>query len=274
MKNLLNYLQQQEKLTIYVGVLLGLVFIVNVELKDTISTIYAQADEGESVESIVNEVVDLEKQDVDTTEEDELIAPAINDILIEEESVDTIETQNNGVSGGIELETVAIVDDEVISEEDEYVVAQEQTDASEEILDANAVPNDIEGCKSWNFTYMPYTAVTCTSTPQYAFLYSDACYTDELTGIRMSEGRYCVAVGSFYAVEIGTKIDLVLANGNIIKCILGDCKSDEHTDETHRFHAIDGSVAEFVVDYDYFNGTDQWASLDLTTIEEIRVVTE
>ncbi|MBR4315031.1 MAG: hypothetical protein IKP66_09000, partial [Lachnospiraceae bacterium] len=71
----------------------------------------------------------------------------------------------------------------------------------------------------------------------------------------MSEGRYCIAVGSFYTTQIGQKIDLVLTNGTVIKCILGDCKSDEHTDETHRYHAIDGSVAEFIVDYDYFSGT-------------------
>lgn len=275
MRKLCNYLRQQERLTAFVGILLGIVFVTNVELSnhDVISKIYAQSNEGE-VESVVSEVIDLDEQEIESEEnEEEVIVPNVSNTLIEEESIDhSIETQTNSVSGGISIETKPIIDDTVV--EEEYVVAQAQTDAPVEILDASGVPNDLEGCKSWNFTYMPYTAVTSTNTPQYQFLYSDACYSDPLTGIRMSEGRYCIAVGSFYTTQIGQKIDLVLTNGTVIKCILGDCKSDEHTDETHRYHAIDGSVAEFIVDYDYFSGTSQWESLNLTTIEEIRIVTE
>lgn len=118
------------------------------------------------------------------------------------------------------------------------------------------VPNDIEGCKSRNKTYMPYTAVTSKTSNQYKLLYDEKAYTDKKTDIRMYEGRYCIAVGTAYTSEIGTKIDVVLENGDILNCILGDVKSDAHTDPSHQFHAIDGSVVEFVVDYNFFNRKD------------------
>ena len=128
----------------------------------------------------------------------------------------------------------------------------------EEIEDAVVfdVPNDAKGCRSEAKTYMPYTAVTSKSSNQYKLLYSDKAYTDERTGLRMYDGRYCIAVGTAYASKIGTKIDVVLENGKILNCILGDVKSDAHTDSSHQFHAIDGSVVEFIVDYDFFNRKD------------------
>ena len=66
-------------------------------------------------------------------------------------------------------------------------------------------------------------------------------------GIRQVNGRYCVAVGSAFTTEIGTYIDLVLENGEIIPCILADCKDDEDTD-INNIITHDGSLAEFVVE--------------------------
>jgi hypothetical protein len=126
------------------------------------------------------------------------------------------------------------------------------------ILDSNIVPDGEGVCNSANKTYMPYTLVTSKSSAQYKFLYSDACYTDPETGLRMSEGRYCIAVGTFYASKIGTKINLIMKNGSTVECILGDVKADIHTDETNRFQAVDGSVVEMIVDYNYFHSTSQY----------------
>lgn len=130
------------------------------------------------------------------------------------------------------------------------------------------VPNEEDGCKSWNFTYMGYRSVTSKSSPQYKLLYGDTCYTDPSSGIRMVGDRYCIAVGTYYAPSIGTKLDLVMKNGSIIKCIVGDFKSDAHTDSTNRYHTGgmdrgiyypgDGSVAEFIVDKAVFQNTDQY----------------
>jgi len=66
-------------------------------------------------------------------------------------------------------------------------------------------------------------------------------------GIWTVNGRYCIAVGSYYTTEIGTYIDLIMENGSIIECILADCKDDKHTDATNRQNP-NGSIAEFICD--------------------------
>lgn len=114
------------------------------------------------------------------------------------------------------------------------------------------VPDGVGICDSKNRTYMGYHKVTDRTSAQYALLRSEDAWTDTATGFRMVGDRICIAVGSGYATEIGTKIDLVLADGTILKCIMGDIKADIHTDDSHRFQKYDGSVAEFIVDYDYF----------------------
>lgn len=118
-------------------------------------------------------------------------------------------------------------------------------------------PNVADGsgnCNSITRSFMAYTKVTSKTSAQYALLNSNRAYTDQKTGFRMVDGRYCIAVGSGYTQKIGTKIDLVLEDGSIIKCILGDCKSDKDTDaETHTYCKWDGSVAEFIIDNAYFN---------------------
>lgn len=100
--------------------------------------------------------------------------------------------------------------------------------------------------------YERYTCITSTSSPQYKLTRSENAHTNEY-GIRMYKDRYCIAVGSGVATKIGTKLDLVLANGNVIPCILGDQKSDRDTDDTHMYHRCDGSVVEFIVDMDVFS---------------------
>lgn len=115
------------------------------------------------------------------------------------------------------------------------------------------VPDGVGNCDSTVRSFMAFTAVTSKRSAQYALLYGTSAYTDANTGIRMVDGRYCIAVGSGYTKKIGTKIDLVFEDGSIIKCILGDCKSDKDTDVTHRYCKWDGSVAEFIIDKTQFN---------------------
>ena len=74
----------------------------------------------------------------------------------------------------------------------------------------------------------------------------------------MVDGRYCVAVGTYYAKNVGDYIDVYMENGNVIPCIVADFKADIHTDKSNRYHTGgywkgryyegDGSVIEFVVD--------------------------
>lgn len=143
-----------------------------------------------------------------------------------------------------------------LAQEQQYSNEYTVLDTTEQVICDAAYPNVPDGvdvCDSTNRTYMPYTAVTAVNSAQYALLYGETAYTDETTGFRCVDGRYCIAVGSGYCSQIGTKIDLVMEDGSIIPCVMGDAKADIHTDDTHRFQKYDGSVAEFIVDYDYFN---------------------
>lgn len=145
-------------------------------------------------------------------------------------------------------------------------------------------------CNSAKKTYMYYTSVTNEATEQYKLLNSDSCYTDSETGVRMVGNRYCIALGTGYCSEVGTRVNLVLEDGSIIKCILGDVKSDRHTDnETHTYHVGgyegnqyykgDGSVAEFIVDKDVFldvredkSGTVNWVDGFDGKIEKVVII--
>lgn len=117
-------------------------------------------------------------------------------------------------------------------------------------------PNVMDGtgnCNSTTRSYMAYTKITSKTSAQYVLVNSEDAYTSD-DGFRMYKGRYCIAVGSGYTQKIGTKIDLVFADGSILKCVLGECKAYEDTDaETHKYCFRDGSVAEFVIDDEKFN---------------------
>ena len=97
-------------------------------------------------------------------------------------------------------------------------------------------------------TYAYYTAVTARRSPQYKLLHSEECYTDEETGIRMVDGFYCVALGSYYGTKIGTKYKITLEGGKEINVILCDQKSNRHTDSKHQYARRNKDVVEFYVE--------------------------
>lgn len=143
----------------------------------------------------------------------------------------------------------------------------------EETILWSEVPPDGEGvCKTEARTYMAYQTVHTLSSDQYKMLYSDLCYTDPETGLRMVGDRYCVAVGTHYAYKIGTKINVLMQNGSVVKCILGDVKADEHTDPSHRYQRWDGSVLEMIVDETVFQGIEHYPPEIVGKIERIDIV--
>lgn len=94
-------------------------------------------------------------------------------------------------------------------------------------------------------SYMDWDCITSPSSKQYKL--KQSCYIGNY-GVIMHQDRYCVALGSgFIKTGVGTKFDLILANGTVIKCIAGDMKADAHTDSTNRITSHDGSIAEFIV---------------------------
>lgn len=107
-----------------------------------------------------------------------------------------------------------------------------------------SVPNN-NGFKA----YMSYTAITNKNSAQYKL--QQKATTGEY-GIRKVGDRYCIALGSYYTTQIGTKVDVVMKNGNVVKCILGDVKANIHTDSTNRANP-NGCVVEFLVDMQRLN---------------------
>ncbi len=100
-------------------------------------------------------------------------------------------------------------------------------------------------------TFAYYTAVTARSTPQYQLLNSEQCYTDEETGIRMVDGYYCVALGSYYGTKIGNKYRVTIQDGDVTKeinVILCDQKADRHTNATHQYAMNNKDILEFYIE--------------------------
>ena len=93
-------------------------------------------------------------------------------------------------------------------------------------------------------SYMGEHKITDTSSAQYQ-LKSE--YLDSACGIKLVDDRYVIAIGTYYSKTIGTRVDLVMANNEIVPCIVGDVKANKDTDAMNRQHNRDGSVVEFVV---------------------------
>ena len=124
-------------------------------------------------------------------------------------------------------------------------------------------------------SYMPYTAITSKSSPQYKL--QQIAYTGTY-GIRQYDNRYCVAIGTGFNADIGTYFDLILANGTVIPCIVADIKADKHTDSNNMITIANGCLTEFIVDSSTLNRNakrmgdisyccDEWNS----RVEKIRV---
>lgn len=97
-------------------------------------------------------------------------------------------------------------------------------------------------------SFMGYTKITDVSSPQW-LLQNEYAYTGDY-GIRMINGRFCVAIGFAFDPKIGQYFDLVLENGTIIPCIISDEKDPYDTDEDNIFTSDNGCCTEFVVDTD------------------------
>lgn len=76
--------------------------------------------------------------------------------------------------------------------------------------------------------------------------------TDNM-GMRTVNGRYCVALGTAYANDVGRYFDIVLQNGVTIPCVLGDVKADIHTDKNNTYTVANGCMSEFIVDVSRLN---------------------
>lgn len=111
-------------------------------------------------------------------------------------------------------------------------------------VDAPSVTKGVSGDR--RKSYMDYRTITMKSSRQYKIQHSLGATTAP-NGIRQINGRYLIALGSYYSHDIGRYIDLILSNGTTIECILGDAKKNRDTNSNNSV-GNDGSVAEFIVE--------------------------
>ncbi len=99
-------------------------------------------------------------------------------------------------------------------------------------------------------TYMDYRKITDKSSKQWAL--QEQAWT-EGRGFRKIGEHFLVAVGTFYADEVGKELLIELEDGQRIKAIVGDIKQDKHTDPTNRYVPVNGNIVEFIVNVEKLN---------------------
>lgn len=100
---------------------------------------------------------------------------------------------------------------------------------------------------SQKMTYMDYRAITDKSSKQYKLQHDPYVCVDEKGFLMYRSNWYVVAMGSYWG-KVGDRFIIHLDNGELIPIIIGDIKSDRHTDKLNYAHASDGHVLEFLID--------------------------
>lgn len=96
--------------------------------------------------------------------------------------------------------------------------------------------------------YMDYACITDNNSLQYQLQLK--CWTDS-QGIRRQGDDVCIALGSYYGTEIGTRYLITTDMGNSFTAVLADCKADIHTDYYNQYRDTGNgfkNVVEFIVD--------------------------
>ena len=104
------------------------------------------------------------------------------------------------------------------------------------------LPEEVDGKFK---TYMDYRRITDKNSKQWKL--QEQAWT-EGRGFRKIGEHFLVAVGTFYADEVGKELLIEFEDGQRIKAIVGDIKQDKHTDPTNRYVPINGNIVEFIVD--------------------------
>lgn len=95
-------------------------------------------------------------------------------------------------------------------------------------------------------TYMDYRKITDRTSPQWEYIYSDAITVND-KGFLVTEDNYIgVALGSYFG-EIGSKYNITLDSGIVLKVVKVEQKDDAHTCK-HNVIAGSNDLIEFVID--------------------------
>ena len=96
--------------------------------------------------------------------------------------------------------------------------------------------------KSW----MDYRSITYRNSRQWRM--QQVAYTCG-NGFRRVSGLYMIALGTYFLYGgVGDVFDITLSSGITFRAVVGDVKDNRHTDATNRYHLVDGSVVEFIID--------------------------
>lgn len=129
-----------------------------------------------------------------------------------------------------------------ISEVEEIIDVQED----KELYTYNTLELPAEATGEFK-TYMDYRKITDKTSKQWNL--QQLATTNE-KGFRVFNGRYLVAVGSYYANEVGKELKITLDNGFVFYAMVEDIKMDIHTDANNQYIPINGNIIEFIVDID------------------------
>lgn len=94
-------------------------------------------------------------------------------------------------------------------------------------------------------SYMDYNTITSPSSKQKAL---QRFATTDADGFRKINGKYMVAMGTYYADRIGKEFRITLSTGAQLWVIIGEIKQDIHTDPNHQYVLHNGNIVEFIVD--------------------------
>ena len=118
-----------------------------------------------------------------------------------------------------------------------YLITQEM----DRMVIAYNLPTNTTGeFKSW----MPYTAITAKKSLQWK-MQQDAITAEN--GIRLYDGRPMVAMATYYAQCVGKILTIGLDTGLVFEVVVGDIKSDAHTNEDNMYTLANGCIIEFIV---------------------------
>lgn len=104
--------------------------------------------------------------------------------------------------------------------------------------------------------YARYTKITANGSREYELQQIAHTASNGLRVVTDPNGveRYCIALAPQWAggqsVDIGRCIDIKMANGETLHCVLGDCKKHEHTQGKQGYYGSKGELIEFQVDMD------------------------
>ncbi|MGF7003470.1 hypothetical protein M2145_002126 [Lachnospiraceae bacterium PF1-21] len=168
-----------------------------------------------------------------------------------DESKDQIETieGNSGSSTGIPYHTASQVTNNLYSRKTSSISGFACPDYPEN--------NSVEIPEPYGtvYSYMGWQTITSPSSKQYQLRETAGMRFDK-DGFGIIDGRYVIACTTKFG-QVGDYIDWTLANGEVIKTVVGDIKNQSDPGCNEYGHKDGACVVEFVVDKDSWYGTSK-----------------